>query len=153
MSLRTVSKIAVVIAIAMGLGMMAMGVAFIVLGAEAKSDIRAALRQEEVITSADASIPGVPVEDVQTARAQAEAIEAHTFGRFGPYSSMQRDDPNRQVYLNGLTLRNSLNLTIVGFGVGDLAIGMGAVTVVLGLIIAALAVPVHVLVMRVTGER
>jgi hypothetical protein len=110
------------------------------------------LRKEQVITSSDASIPGVPVEDVETARAQADAIEAHTFGRFGPYSSMQRDDPNRQVYLNGLTLRNSLNLAIVGFGVGDMAIGMGAVTVVLGLIIAALAVPVHVLVMRVTGE-
>jgi hypothetical protein len=153
MRFRTISKVAVVVAVLMGLGMMALGVVFIVLGAEAKNDIRGALSKEQVITSTDASIPGVPVEDVQTARAQAEAIEAHTFGRFGPYSSMQRDDPNRQVYLNGLTLRNSLNLAIVGFGVGDLAIGMGAVTVVLGLIIAALAVPVHILVMRVTGEQ
>ena len=61
---------------------------------------------------------------------------------------MERDDPNLEVYLNGLTIRNALNLAIVGFGVGDMAIGLGAVTIVLGLIIAALAVPVHLLVAR-----
>ena len=53
---------------------------------------------------------------------------------------MERDDPNRDVYLKGLTLRNALNLAAVGFGVGDMAIGLGAVTVVLGLIIGALDV-------------
>jgi hypothetical protein len=136
----------------MGLGMMVLGGVFIALGVDAKGDIRSSLRKEQVITSADASIPGVLVEDVQTARAQQDAIESHTFGRFGPYSAMQRDDPNREVYLNGLNLRNALNLAIVGFGVADLAIGMGAVTMVLGLIIAALAVPVHTLVMRVTDK-
>ena len=56
--------------------------------------------------------------------------------------------PNLEVYLNGLTIRNALTLAIVGFGVGDMAIGLGAVTIVLGLIIAALAVPVHLLVAR-----
>ena len=84
-----------------------------------------------------------------TAKAQQDTIEAHTFGRFGPYSGMERDDPNRDVYIKGLTLRNALNLAVVGFGVADLAIGIGWVTVVLGLMIAGLAIPVHLLMMKV----
>jgi hypothetical protein len=151
MSLRTISKVAVVIAILLGIGMIVLGSVFVTLGYDAKSDISAALRQEQVITAPDSVIPGVLVEDAATAQAQADAIEAHTFGRFGPYSQMSREDPNRETYLNGLILRNALNLAVVGFGVGDLAIGTGFVTIVLGAIIAALAVPVHLLVMRVTS--
>ncbi len=47
-----------------------------------------------------------------------------------------------------MTLRNSLNLAVIGFGMADMAIGLGALTIVLGLIIAGLAAPVHLLVMR-----
>ena len=149
MSLRTFSKIAVVVAILLGIGMVALGVIFVLMGYGAKSDIREALLKEKVITGADSAIPGVLVEDVETAKAQQDTIEAHTFGRFGPYSGMERDDPNRDVYIKGLTLRNALNLAVVGFGVADLAIGIGWVTVVLGLMIAGLAIPVHLLMMKV----
>ncbi len=149
MSLRTFSKIAVAVAILLGIGMIALGVIFILMGYGAKSDIREALLKEKVITGADSAIPGVLVEDVETAKAQQDTIEAHTFGRFGPYSGMERDDPNRDVYIKGLTLRNALNLAVVGFGVADLAIGIGWVTVVLGLMIAGLAIPVHLLMMKV----
>ncbi len=141
--MRRISKIAVVVAIALGLGMVVIGTLFIIMGLDAKSEIRASLRQEKVITSKDAPLAGVLVEDAATARAQAEAIEGHTFGRFGPYSEMERDDPNRDTYLNGLTLRNALNLAVVGFGLADLAIGTGAISIVLGLIIGGLAFPVH----------
>ena len=105
--------------------------------------------KEKVITGQGSAIPGVLVEDVETARAQQDYIEEHTFGRFGPYSGMERDDPNRDVYIKGLTLRNALNLAIVGFGVADLAIGVGWVAVALGLIIAGLAIPIHLLMMKV----
>ena len=149
MSLRTFSKIAVAVAILLGIGMIALGVIFILMGYGAKSDIREALLKEKVITGADSAIPGVLVEDVETAKAQQDTIEAHTFGRFGPYSGMERDDPNRDVYIKGLTLRNALNLAVVGFGVADLAIGIGWVTVALGLMIAGLAIPVHLLMMKV----
>ena len=149
MSLRTFSKIAVVAAILLGIGMVALGVIFVLMGYGAKSDIREALLKEKVITGADSAIPDVLVEDVETAKAQQDTIEAHTFGRFGPYSGMERDDPNRDVYIKGLTLRNALNLAVVGFGVADLAIGIGWVTVVLGLMIAGLAIPVHLLMMKV----
>ena len=149
MSLRTFSKIAVAVAILLGIGMVALGVIFVLMGYGAKSDIREALLKEKVITGADSAIPDVLVEDVETAKAQQDTIEAHTFGSFGPYSGMERDDPNRDVYIKGLTLRNALNLAVVGFGVADLAIGIGWVTVVLGLMIAGLAIPVHLLMMKV----
>ncbi len=146
--MQTVSKFAVVAAVALGIGMMVLGSFFIAMGLNARGDIGEALVKEQVITSKDAAVPGVLVHDARTAEIQQDVIESHTFGRWGPYSQMEREDPNRQVYINGLVLRNSLNLAIVGFGVADLAIGVGAVTVVLGLIIAGLAVPVHLLMMR-----
>ena len=117
------------------------------MGADGKGDIREALRKEKVIIAQDATLPGVLVEDVFTARAQQDAIEAHTFGRFGPYSGKERDGPNSEVYIKGLALRNAPNLAIVGFGIGDLAIGLGAVTIGLGVIFAGLAAPVHRLLM------
>ena len=86
--------------------------------------------------------------DAATAQAQQDAIKSHTFGRWAPYSELDRDDPRRETYVTGLTLRNSLNLAVIGFGVADLAIGMGAVTIVLGLIIAGLAIPLHLTILR-----
>ena len=147
-TMQMVSKFAVVVAILLGLGMVALGSVFIIMGLDARSDIRQALIKENVITSQDAAVPGIPVQDAETARMQQDVIEQHTFGRWGPYSSLNRDDPNRQTYLNGLTIRNSLNLSILGFGVADLAIGTGGIAIVLGLIIAGLAIPVHLLVLR-----
>ena len=146
--LRMVSWIGVAIAMVLGVGMIVVGSIFIFMGADAKGEIQEALRKEKVITSKDATLPGVLVEDVATARAQQDVIEDHTFGRFGPYSGMERDDPNRDVYIKGLTLRNALNLAIVGFSLGDLAIGLGAVTIVLGLITSGLAIPMHILFLR-----
>ena len=147
--LQRISRVAVVIAIGLGVAMAVLGGIFVAMGFDAKSDIQAALLKERAITSKDAPIPGVLVEDVETARAQQDAIEKHTFGRFGPYSGMERDDPNRDVYLKGLTLRNALNLAVLGFGVADMAIGLGGVTIVLGIIVAGLAFPVHALVRTV----
>ena len=66
---------------------------------------------------------------------------------------MEPDDPNRETYLKGLTLRNALNLAAVGFGVADLAIGTGAISIVLGLIVTGFAVPVHLIVTRTVKER
>ena len=149
MRLQTTSKIAVVVALLLDASVVTVGIILMLMGVDAKGDIREALLKEKVITSGDSAIPGVLVEDVRTAKAQQDAIESHTFGRFGPYSGMERDDPNRDVYLTGLTLRNALNLAVVGFGLADLAIGVGGVAVVLGLIIAGFAVPVHLLIMKV----
>lgn len=113
------------------------GVFFVVMGFEAKSTIRTALAEENVTTSKDAVEFGVPggvlVDDARTAEAQAAVIKKHSIDRYGLYSEMERDDPNRATYIKGLTLRNSLNLSVLGFGVADLAIGTGAMIIVLGI--------------------
>lgn len=111
-------------------------------GFAAKDLIRAELADEQVMTARDASIPGVPVTSEATARAQAEAIKGHTYGEYGPYSAMERDDPNRETYLKGLTLRNSLNLAAMGFKVTDLVIGVGALIVAIGVVDMVLLAPV-----------
>ena len=65
----------------------------------------------------------------------------HSFDRYGRYTDMDRDDPNREAYIRGLTLRNSLNMAVMGFGVANLAIGTGAAIIVLGLGTLSLGVP------------
>ena len=51
-------------------------------------------------------------------------------------------------YIYGLVLRSTLILVVVGFGAGDLAMGTGLVTAVLGATIVAFAGPVHLLVLK-----
>lgn len=102
-------------------------------GVEARNLVRDELRAEQITTSESASIPGVLVDDVSTARAQEAVLTEHTRGEYGPYSGMERDDPNRETYVTGVTLRNALNLAVMGFKVSDLVVGIGAFIVVLGL--------------------
>ena len=80
----TVSKFAVVVAMALGIGMIALDGVFVAMGMDAKGDIHDALVKEQVIPSKDAPIPGVLVQDAKTAKAQQDTIEGHTFGRWGP---------------------------------------------------------------------
>ena len=128
--------------VGLSFGLIAVGILFIVMAMDAKVQIRAELVSEQVMTSADAAIPGVPVTDAKTAQAQADVIKAHSHERYGLYSEMGRDDPNRQTYLSGMTLRNSLGLAVLAFGLSDLALGSGAVLLILGLAARGFGVPV-----------
>ena len=132
-------------AAAVGLAFVALGILFVVMGLDAKATIRAALADENVTTSSDAVEFGVPagilVRDAKTAEAQADVIKMHSIENYGLYTEMERDDPNRATYIKGLTLRNSLNLSVLGFGVADLAIGTGAVILLMGVATLAVGVP------------
>ena len=83
LKMESVSKYAVVIAVTLGIGMVVLGSIFVFMGLDARSEIRDALVKEQVITSEDAPISGVLVEDAATAKAQQDAIESYTFGRRG----------------------------------------------------------------------
>ena len=137
-------------ALALALLFVGLGALFIVTGLEAKGMIRDALIAENVTTSADAVEFGVPagvlVTDAKTAEAQPEVIKMHSFDRYGRYADMDRDDPNRDAYLKRLTLRNFLNMAVMGFGVADLAIGAGAVIILMGVGTLAFVAPVLYLV-------
>jgi hypothetical protein len=55
---------------------------------------------------------------------------------------MERDDPNRETYLKGLALRNSLNMAVMGFRVSEFVIGIGVVLIGLGLTEMCLMAPI-----------
>ena len=126
----------------MGIAFLAIGALFFGMGLDAKADIRGELAEEQVVTGNDSPLPGVPVLDAKTAEMQADVIKSHTLGRLGPYSQMDREDPNRDTYLNGLTLRNSLSLARLAFGVADLAMASGAVIILMGVGTLGVGVPV-----------
>ena len=140
-------------AILVGVALLVLGSVFIGQGIGARETIRSAMAEEEVTTSADASIPSAPVLDAQTAAAEEEILKEHTLGTYGPYTSMARDDPNRETYLKGLTLRNSLNLSILGFGVADMAIGTGAIVLLIGFTSMGLLAPALYAVRGTAAER
>ncbi|GBD10674.1 hypothetical protein HRbin23_00319 [bacterium HR23] len=135
-----------VVGLLLGLALVAGGAFFIAKGVSAKAEIRAALLEEQITTSQDAEKvggkAGVLVSDPTTAKWQSDTIKLHTLGRWGPYSKMAREDPNRQTYVNGVALRTALNLAILGWGVADLAIGTGAFIILAGVATLGVAVPV-----------
>jgi hypothetical protein len=129
--------------IVLGIVFAAGGVYMMAEGRAAKDDVRDALARENITTSEDASIPNVPVDDAETAEAEADVIEKHVLEITGGkrYAELERDDPNRAVVLNSVTLRSALNLAIMGFRVSDLVVGMGAFMVVAGLMNALFLAP------------
>ena len=120
---------------------MALGAYFLARGYSARADIRQELRDEQITTSQDASMPGVLVQDAETARAQADAIKKHTLGTWGPYTALARDDPRRAQYIDGVALRTALDLSVAGFGVADFAVAAGIIIVIAGAATSFLAAP------------
>ena len=127
-------------------------------GRAAKDEVRDAVVRENIMTSEDASIPNVPVTNAATAKAQAEAIEAHVLKTTGgeTYATVDRyvaadgvsttsdkeqalivdgnpvPNPARNTAFQGAALRTSLNLAVMGFKISDLVIAMGFFMVAIG---------------------
>jgi hypothetical protein len=124
-----------------GLLFISLGAYFVVKGLRAKADIKTGLADEKVVISEEASIPHTPLVDAMTVAAQADLIKKHSIERYGRFTELPRDDPRRDQYLRGATLRNALNLAVLGFGVADLAIGTGVFIILLGVFILGFGVP------------
>lgn len=131
-----------------GLLIVVLGVFFVVQGWSAKNEVRAAMQDEAVATT----IEGVnlPVLDQRTASNQANLIKSHTLGSFGTYTSLEREDPQRDTYIKGLTLRNSLHLARLGLDLSELVMGLGALFVTVGGAIATLGAVLAAHLFRVT---
>ncbi len=132
-------------AIVFSLVMIAFGGFFVAKGVSAKALITEQLTEEKITTSNDAELFGVPgglpVADARTAQAQADVIKYHSIENWGLFSEMERSDPNRANYITGLTLRNSLSLAVMGYGIADFAMGVGAVLILVGIGGIALVAP------------
>ncbi len=125
----------------LGLLLVTGGGYMVVEGKSVRGEIRDGLRDEQITTGQNARIPGVLVEDEETARAQAELIKEHTLGTWGPYSELPREDPRRAQFIDGVALRSALNMAVMGFGVTQLVIGAGVLVFVAGAATLLLATP------------
>ena len=118
------------IVLAIGLVVLVIGVVLVVLGIAARSEVITGMKDEEVTTEIDGK--DVPVTSARAAMNQYDLIKSHTLGSFGSYSSLERDDPRRDTYLRGLTLRNSLVIGRMGLQISLLIIGLGALFILTG---------------------
>ncbi len=118
----------------LGLVFIGGGIYMVVQGQDAKDEVRDSIVSENIITSEDASIPNVLVDNAAKAKAEADVIEVHYLEITGgkTYSELDRDDPNRETAFRAVQLRTSLNLAVMGFKVSDLVIGMGVFMIVVG---------------------
>ncbi len=143
-------------ALALGIVFLAVGTMFMVTGFNAKDMITNELVAQDISLVKDAvefgGTPGDLVNDAATAEIEAKIIALHTDGKYGVYSSLDRDDPHRANILTGLPLRNSLNMAVMGYGIANLAIGTGAVIVLMGTGALAFVAPVLYLVLNKEEE-
>ena len=118
----------------LGMVFIGAGIYMLIEGTRAKDEVRDAVVSENIITSEDASIPNVLVDDVATAKAESDVIEVHYLEITGgqTYADLDGDDPNRETAFRAVQLRSSLNLAIMGFRVADLVIGMSIFMIVVG---------------------
>lgn len=133
-------------ALALGIVFIAVGAMFMITGMDAKNMITNELVAQDISLGKDAvefgGTPGDLVNDAVTAEVEAKIIALHTDGKYGVYSSLERDDPHRDDIIKALALRNSLNMAVMGYGVANLAIGAGAIIVLMGAGTLALVAPV-----------
>lgn len=110
------------------------GIYMLTEGQSAKDEVRHAVVSENIITSEDASIPNVLVDNAAKAQSEADVIEVHYLEITGgkTYAELDRDDPNRETAFRAVQLRTSLNLAVMGFKVADLVIGLSIFMIVVG---------------------
>ena len=121
-------------AILFGFVLVGAGTVMLFTGRAANNDIKDALAAERIVTAADSDIPNVAVTGPAEAKAQSDAIWAHTMKQTGgrTYAELPREDPLRTTYLQSVTLRTALMESYLAFKVADLVMGMGLIVVLLG---------------------
>lgn len=153
--MRTVIRKAWVGAIVFGFVLVGAGGFMVMEGRAAHNDVRNALSDERIITSEDAEIPLADVDSAAEAKAQADVIRTHiletTDGK--TYAELDREDPNRAVYLNSVTLRTALMESYLAFKVSDLVVGLGLIVVLLGFSHVALGVYLGLLTRNVEEKK
>lgn len=122
-----------------GIVLMMVGLVTAFYSFDAYQEATAELASENIVTPDDASIPGVPVNDIKTAVSQAEIIQEHILERTEgkTYAEMDREDPNRESYTRAVVLRTSLFSAALALGLAQLGLVLGAVAFLVGGVFAA----------------
>jgi len=127
-------KLAVLVLI-VGLVSFVIGGLFVAQGFAKSAAITEAMRLEKVAYTgedANGSINGV-IDTPQEAAVMAGVLRQHRLERYGYYSELKRDDPNRDTILKALTMENSLNLAQLSYGLTDVVKATGAFMLIIGL--------------------
>lgn len=114
--------------------LMVAGGFLIVAGIASYTMVSQTLAAERITVSEDACLGGSEVAGPFTAYCEAMIIEDHALEATGgkTYAELDREDPLRNVAMNGSFLRASLFTSVVAFGVSAMATGMGLLFVLIG---------------------
>lgn len=113
-----------------------LGIIFVVAGGTAWGVVSTKLASEKITVAEDARFfGGKQVRGPFTAFAQADIINKHALSASDgkTYAELDKDDPRREIVMNGSFLRASLFTSVVAFGVSALVISIGVVFGLIGL--------------------
>ena len=132
------SRYLATIIILLGVVSLVLGTVFIVQGSSVQASISEELRTENVTLGLptedqEGYIEGNVADTAKEAQVAQDILEEHLRDSYGTYGDTERDSPERTLYLDGTTLRNSLNLGIMGFGVSTVIIVNGVFMIVVGI--------------------
>jgi len=121
-----------------GLVSLVIGIVFIVQSVSVKSVVVEGLRAENVTIALPAEgekgyFLGNVIDTASEALNASEYLEGHLRESYGTYGDTERGSDDRATYLDGTTLRNSLNLAVLSFGVATIALAAGIVMITTGL--------------------
>ena len=121
--------------------LMVVGALMIIAGATTYGMVSTTLAKEQITVSEDACLGGQSVAGPLPAYCEAMIISDHALEATGgkTYAQLDREDPLRQVAMNGSFLRASLFTSVVAFGVSLLVIGLGILFILVGVAILNLA--------------
>lgn len=120
------------------------GIILAVAGITTWVTVSSQLTAENITISEDADrFAGQQVRGPFTAFAQAEIINKHALEASGgqTYAELDREDPVRQVVMNGSFLRASLFTSVIAYGVSAMAMGLGLLFILSGVAFNSLAKP------------
>ena len=120
---------------------MVIGALMVIAGAVTYAQVSSTLADERITVSEDACLGGQAVSGPFAAYCEAQIIQTHALEATGgkTYAELDREDPLREVAMNGSFLRASLFTSVLAFGVSAMAIGVGIVFVLIGVALLNLA--------------
>jgi hypothetical protein len=110
-------------------------------GFVARREITAELMDEYATTPSASGRPnsGDPIptdvesiHDARTAWLRIIEIKDNLHNRVGRWQQIPPDSPDRQWFINGLAIRTALSTAVMGYGVANLAMGVGAALALAG---------------------
>ena len=132
-----ITKYLAMMVIVLAVVSLTMGIVFIVQGSTTQAKIAEGLRAEDVTLGlAEDGEPGYIKGNVVDTAAEAQAAQdilaEHLHKDGQTYGITKKDSPERAAYIAGTTLRNSLNLATMGFGVCTISYASGVLMAIIG---------------------